>query len=381
MSTPLSPSETAFLASKIYSFRTDELLEAELERSGGSIGIGTFELNPRNRLEGRSGIAFINTRSAFGCIAKGQGARKNEVLLVTRGTVTEYDWLSNVNVGYQPGPSGTPVHAGFNNIFQSFRKDLEAFFRGINPTHVHCVGHSLGGALATLAADHIRSRRIAGVSLYTYGSPRVGLMPFSEQLSVDVGKNIYRVFHTADPVSMVPLFPFQHVSTHHLPAQLIWNGGFVSIDAHSMENYTRSVGQSGWSGLIKPPPSIDWRAQIESWLSTAKWGPGFLSARLLGLISVALVKIVAKVIAIGFQGILSVGLTALDALSQILYRGAMAVKEIAEDLGWVLRAILRFLGRIVALPGELTAAFIRWVLESLYSTLAAIARRALESTR
>ncbi|CAN0306134.1 unnamed protein product, partial [Ectocarpus fasciculatus] len=41
--------------------------------------------------------------------------------------------------------------------------------------HVYITGHSLGGALATLAAlDHRRRYPEAKVTMYNFGSPRVG---------------------------------------------------------------------------------------------------------------------------------------------------------------------------------------------------------------
>jgi hypothetical protein len=57
-------------------------------------------------------------------------------------------------------------------------------------------GHSLGAALATLAAD--RYGNIQGV--YTYGSPRVGDRAFMEDFHV----NAYRFVNNSDIVTKVP---------------------------------------------------------------------------------------------------------------------------------------------------------------------------------
>lgn len=41
--------------------------------------------------------------------------------------------------------------------------------------HLYVTGHSLGGALATLATlDHRRRYPTANVTMYNFGSPRVG---------------------------------------------------------------------------------------------------------------------------------------------------------------------------------------------------------------
>ena len=57
-------------------------------------------------------------------------------------------------------------------------------------------GHSLGAALATLAAD--RYGNVQG--LYTYGSPRVGDRNFKEDFNV----NAYRFVNNSDIVTKVP---------------------------------------------------------------------------------------------------------------------------------------------------------------------------------
>ncbi|PIE83283.1 MAG: lipase [Candidatus Contendobacter odensis] len=378
MAIPLSPQETALLANQIYLFRTADELEDALKQNRGKLGVdGTFEITAKNRFTGTSGVSLFKKSSGFGCIVKGQGTRSNEVLIVTRGTVTTQDWCSNLNIGTQPGPSGTPVHIGFNQIFKSFKSDIDQFFRQNNPTHVHCVGHSLGGALATLVADHIRTQKIADVSLYSFGCPRVGTLAFGHQFSRELGKNIYRAFHTADPVSMIPLFPFRHVSTIHLPAELPWNDGRVSIDAHSMDSYIRTIGQQSWDSLIVPPQPINWGKRVGDWLeSSSSYGMGMLSARLLAMIAKALAELVAKIALNFISCSITSGLTLLDQLASLLYQGAQAAKEIAEQLGFIMRATLRFLGRVLSSAANLTLGFIRWVLGMLFDTVHSLAIRA-----
>ncbi len=134
-----------------------------------------------------------------------------------RGTASLADGVTDGNCGMQFGPGGQIVHAGFNETFKSVKDQLDACLndsrnQGIN--HIHCVGHSLGEALATLVADYARSRGMS-VSLYTFGSPRVGLFPFSNGITDVIGaESIFGVHHTNDPVSMVPLFPFVHAPAH-----------------------------------------------------------------------------------------------------------------------------------------------------------------------
>jgi pimeloyl-ACP methyl ester carboxylesterase len=76
-------------------------------------------------------------------------------------------------------------------------------------------GHSLGGAVATLAAAQLRSEGWV-VSLYSYGAPRVGGRALSAFISGQVGGN-YRVTHRNDPVPKLPLLimGFVHVSPEY----------------------------------------------------------------------------------------------------------------------------------------------------------------------
>jgi hypothetical protein len=60
-------------------------------------------------------------------------------------------------------------------------------------------GHSLGGALATLAAAHIGQDAVQG--LYTYGCPRVGDAAFAGKLPA---RSHYRFVHRDDWVPTVP---------------------------------------------------------------------------------------------------------------------------------------------------------------------------------
>ncbi|GAB4821565.1 hypothetical protein N2152v2_008611 [Parachlorella kessleri] len=80
------------------------------------------------------------------------------------------------------------------------------------PARVMCVGHSLGGALATVCAVWAPEQYpLAPVSLYTFGQPRVGNDEFVAHLNSVVGYTA-RVVHRLDVVPLVPLNRqgFQH---------------------------------------------------------------------------------------------------------------------------------------------------------------------------
>jgi predicted lipase len=77
-------------------------------------------------------------------------------------------------------------------------------------------GHSLGGALASLAAGVLRSQGKT-VDLYTYGAPKIGLESLSQYLSDTTLGNTYRVTHKGDPVPKLPpaLLGYRHISPEY----------------------------------------------------------------------------------------------------------------------------------------------------------------------
>jgi hypothetical protein len=95
---------------------------------------------------------------------------------------------------------GGCVHDGFMQAFDvvwpEVRDELAEHVR--QRRSIWVTGHSLGAALATLAAD-----RLGGVQgLYTYGSPRVGDRAFADDFHVPA----HRFVHHRDIVTQVPPF-------------------------------------------------------------------------------------------------------------------------------------------------------------------------------
>ena len=97
--------------------------------------------------------------------------------------------------------SGGRVHSGFNEAFNKvlhqIQNDLNNSKNKSKPLII--TGHSLGGALATIATKRLsHSGGIA--ACYTFGSPRV----IDEEWSYGVKPPIYRVVNAVDCVTMLP---------------------------------------------------------------------------------------------------------------------------------------------------------------------------------
>lgn len=72
-------------------------------------------------------------------------------------------------------------------------------------------GHSLGGALAVMAAAHLQNKYKMVQYLYTQGQPRVGNDNFAQFMTKFI-PNTYRIVHYADQVPHVPqsVLGFKH---------------------------------------------------------------------------------------------------------------------------------------------------------------------------
>ncbi len=128
-----------------------------------------------------------------------------------RGTEVreEKDIITDLKFWQTKAAGGGRVHAGFEEALGKVWDGISAHLQDIrgqtgNQLKVWFTGHSLGAALATLAADRYQEAQ----GLYTFGSPRVGGKSFHDDFKV----NAYRFIHNNDAVTMVPSpVGYQHV--------------------------------------------------------------------------------------------------------------------------------------------------------------------------
>jgi triacylglycerol lipase len=131
-------------------------------------------------------------------------------VLSFRGTeVTERsDIVADMKAGKNiETQAGGKVHSGFRSELNKIWSDIEKSVADIEKLDV--TGHSLGAAMATIAASRIQSKV---QTLVTFGSPRVGDKHFVSSLNVCH----YRVQNNCDSVTKVPprLMGFRHHGTH-----------------------------------------------------------------------------------------------------------------------------------------------------------------------
>jgi len=108
------------------------------------------------------------------------------------------DFTTNANFWLVDWAHGAKVHRGFKNALDEVWEDLFPYLAVLQRRgcKIWMTGHSLGAALATLAAD--RYGEVQGV--YTFGSPRVGNRRFKEGFSI----RTYRFVSGNDIVARLP---------------------------------------------------------------------------------------------------------------------------------------------------------------------------------
>jgi hypothetical protein len=129
------------------------------------------------------------------------------IVLSFRGSSNIPNWITNLSVGKATYSkcSGCQVHSGFLAAWNNIKAAVHSAIQSLRSTHrdvpIFITGHSLGGAMATLAAPDIKES--FGIhSLYTYGEPRVGNPEFSKWFRSVVYS--FRVIHSADIVPHIP---------------------------------------------------------------------------------------------------------------------------------------------------------------------------------
>jgi hypothetical protein len=102
------------------------------------------------------------------------------------------------------------IHAGFRIAYDSVAKEIERNILKLKDIPLYITGHSLGGALATVATQrlehHLKIREMIA-ACYTFGSPRVG----DSHYDIEFKSPIYRVVNTTDIVTVIPLLAMGYV--------------------------------------------------------------------------------------------------------------------------------------------------------------------------
>lgn len=132
---------------------------------------------------------------------------EEEFVLCFRGT--EPDEFSDIKADLNAIPDkaqvGGLVHNGFQEETNKVWDEIQFLLKYSDNKRFYITGHSLGGAMATVAASRLLDKVDC---LYTYGSPRVGSRKFVKNVTVPH----YRHVNNND---IVPKVPFAFLGYRH----------------------------------------------------------------------------------------------------------------------------------------------------------------------
>lgn len=138
-------------------------------------------------------IAAFDRRGTEGLLARGPAFS----VLAFRGSDDLRAWMTNLDARPAPWRGGGKVHRGFAEALDMVWPDIEpALQQATSPTLF--TGHSLGAALATLAASLCPE-----AALITFGSPRIGDSAFRSAMARRPGA-MSRYIDNRDIVCRVP---------------------------------------------------------------------------------------------------------------------------------------------------------------------------------
>ena len=169
-------------------FESSPSAAQEIEQALGSVGFDRIDFFDR---EGAQFFAAANPSRATAIVS-------------FRGTTRGLgDILTDLKTWPKNWRAGGRVHAGFCDAFERHHADLSSWLAAHRERSI-VTGHSLGGALATLAASVFKPAR-----LVTFGTPRVGDHEFARTLN-DV--DCLRYVDCCDIVTRLPpeVLGFRH---------------------------------------------------------------------------------------------------------------------------------------------------------------------------
>jgi len=158
--------------------------------------------------------------------------KRKELIVAFRGSLSPRDFIVDLAIILKPletvgvaAIGGAEAHTGFQfaynavagEVLDTVRKEMAA-----RPDYkIVVTGHSLGGAVASMASLSIRAALPnVPMQLFTYGQPRVGNEAFARQVENQIGvDNIFRAVHTFDGV---PTFVLGEIGYRHFGTEY-WN--------------------------------------------------------------------------------------------------------------------------------------------------------------
>ena len=221
---------------------------------------------------GGSEAGFVDIVAASQNSAQGMLVEhKDYFCLAFRGTDEINDWIDNINAIAVSQLFGS-FHRGFWNSVQDIWELLYGQYKlkiqEGNRRPLFITGHSLGGAMATIAAAILAHRDVPFTACYTFGQPRAMDKETARIFNVECKSRVFRFHNNNDIVTRVParVMGYSHVGEYLYIAQegtihpepgfwfkfvdfvdgsvsALKEKGFDYIEDHDMANYLAAIEQ------------------------------------------------------------------------------------------------------------------------------------------
>lgn len=382
MNIPLvSPFQATQVAEAVYKLENSPDIEAafrgtDLAKHFDFANPAGLDAPRAERFTARTGALEFKVSTGFALLALASTSSdfEGDAIFISRGTHTAYDWLTDANYAITLGASGTRVHSGFNRVFHDMKPAISGFLgRAGGIRRVHCIGHSLGGAIATLVADWLSNNGYS-VSLYTFGSPRVGIEGFATGITRKVGKaHIQRVCNSSDPVTMVPVWPYTHAPAPDGECWISRSLG-LCIPSHFMDSYSSHFSEptAGWEQFRFSSPSI-----------SIEYGVRILYAEsLLELLRISPLLAFSAAVRYATRGLaitLQPGVSLLDQMAKWVETAKNTSVEADSYVRTFLNALIKLLGLAITIPQQITHEIIKAIFHAFVSIYYRMATRATAS--
>lgn len=136
----------------------------------------------------------------------------DDVFLTFRHTDSNLNWLLNADYGLWNFPHsftmGEPVHHGFGTMLGAVWDDILVQLRNEQYANkpIHVFGHSLGGALALLAAPGLEFEGLEVAQVYATGAPKVAGRSWQAMAQQQLADTpTFRITNTQDLFARIPV--------------------------------------------------------------------------------------------------------------------------------------------------------------------------------
>lgn len=183
------------------------------------------------------------------------------IILAFRGSYSARNWIADIEFPCTDPKlcDGCEAELGFWSSWELVRDEIMKYLNATVNANPHydlvIVGHSLGAAVASLAAADIRGKGHPSAKLYAFASPRVANPALAQYITAQ--SNNYRFTHTNDPVPKLPLLTMGYV--HISPEYYITAPNNSTVSANQVQVLEGEVNWNGNTGTGLPSP-IDFPA-------------------------------------------------------------------------------------------------------------------------